>query len=118
MVNTAASRRLTKEYINIQKSPPAYLFARPLENNILEWYERLESFRSQSNRLPDMNDIPFLLPPKEIAHNPFFSLLPLVTSSALRLSCHANRHYILKGPPETPYHGGEYHGMFIVSMSR
>ncbi|KAI9232323.1 MAG: ubiquitin-conjugating enzyme/RWD-like protein [Podila humilis] len=59
MVNNAASRRLTKEYINIQKSPPAYLFARPLENNILEW------------------------------------------------------HYILKGPPETPYHGGEYHGNLV-----
>ncbi|KAK3838139.1 MAG: UBC-like protein [Linnemannia gamsii] len=59
MATKGAYKRLTKEYINIQKSPPAYLFARPLETNILEW------------------------------------------------------HYILKGPPETPYFGGEYHGKLI-----
>ncbi|KAF9360592.1 Ubiquitin-conjugating enzyme E2 6 [Mortierella sp. NVP85] len=59
MATKGAYKRLTKEYINIQKSPPAYLFARPLETNILEW------------------------------------------------------HYVLKGPPETPYHGGEYHGKLV-----
>ncbi|KAI7822544.1 ubiquitin-conjugating enzyme/RWD-like protein [Gamsiella multidivaricata] len=59
MATKGAYKRLTKEYINIQKSPPAYLFARPLESNILEW------------------------------------------------------HYILKGPPETPYYGGEYHGKLV-----
>ncbi|KAF9930576.1 Ubiquitin-conjugating enzyme E2 6 [Mortierella antarctica] len=56
MSTSAAYKRLTKEYINIQKSPPAYLFARPIEANILEW------------------------------------------------------HYVLKGPPDTPYYGGEYYG--------
>ncbi|KAF9922443.1 Ubiquitin-conjugating enzyme E2 6 [Linnemannia zychae] len=59
MATKGAYKRLTKEYINIQKSPPAYLFARPLESNILEW------------------------------------------------------HYVLKGPPETPYFGGEYHGKLV-----
>ncbi|KAF9091434.1 Ubiquitin-conjugating enzyme E2 6 [Mortierella sp. AD031] len=59
MSTQGAYKRLTKEYINIQKSPPAYLFARPLETNILEW------------------------------------------------------HYVLKGPPETPYFGGEYHGKLV-----
>ncbi|KAF9116565.1 Ubiquitin-conjugating enzyme E2 6 [Mortierella sp. AM989] len=59
MATKGAYKRLTKEYINIQKSPPAYLFARPLETNILEW------------------------------------------------------HYVLKGPPETPYYGGEYHGKLV-----
>ncbi|KAF9349416.1 Ubiquitin-conjugating enzyme E2 6 [Mortierella sp. AD094] len=59
MATKGAYKRLTKEYINIQKSPPAYLFARPLESNILEW------------------------------------------------------HYVLKGPPETPYYGGEYHGKLV-----
>ncbi|KAF9973406.1 Ubiquitin-conjugating enzyme E2 6 [Actinomortierella ambigua] len=59
MATKGAYKRLTKEYINIQKSPPAYLYARPLESNILEW------------------------------------------------------HYILKGPPDTPYFGGEYHGKLI-----
>ncbi|KAG0232088.1 Ubiquitin-conjugating enzyme E2 6 [Actinomortierella wolfii] len=59
MATRGAYKRLTKEYINIQKSPPAYLFARPLESNILEW------------------------------------------------------HYVLKGPPDTPYFGGEYHGKLI-----
>lgn len=73
MVNTAASRRLTKEYINIQKSPPAFLFARPLENNILEWYERKGPSASQWN-LPDMNDITFYLSPKRNCSQPFFFL--------------------------------------------
>ncbi|KAI1318139.1 Ubiquitin-conjugating enzyme E2 6 [Mortierella claussenii] len=59
MATKGAYKRLTKEYINIQKSPPAYLFARPLETNILEW------------------------------------------------------HYVLKGPPATPYYGGEYHGKLV-----
>jgi len=59
MATKGAYKRLTKEYINIQKSPPAYLYARPLESNILEW------------------------------------------------------HYVLKGPPDTPYFGGEYHGKLI-----
>ncbi|GJJ71013.1 ubiquitin-conjugating enzyme E2 J2 [Entomortierella parvispora] len=59
MATKQAYKRLSKEYVNIQKSPPAYLFARPLESNILEW------------------------------------------------------HYVLKGPPETPYHGGEYHGKLV-----
>ncbi|KAG0232548.1 Ubiquitin-conjugating enzyme E2 6 [Mortierella sp. GBA43] len=62
MATKGAYKRLTKEYINIQKSPPAYLFARPLESNILEW------------------------------------------------------HYVLKGPPETPYHGGEYHGRYSAVL--
>ncbi|KAF9165298.1 Ubiquitin-conjugating enzyme E2 6 [Actinomortierella ambigua] len=59
MATKGAYKRLTKEYINIQKGPPAYLYARPLESNILEW------------------------------------------------------HYVLKGPPATPYFGGEYHGKLI-----
>ncbi|KAG0042271.1 Ubiquitin-conjugating enzyme E2 6 [Gryganskiella cystojenkinii] len=59
MATKQAYKRLSKEYVNIQKSPPAYLFARPLESNILEW------------------------------------------------------HYVLKGPPATPYHGGEYHGKLV-----
>ncbi|KAF9912029.1 Ubiquitin-conjugating enzyme E2 6 [Lobosporangium transversale] len=59
MATKGAYKRLTKEYINIQKSPPAYIYARPLESNILEW------------------------------------------------------HYVLKGPPDTPYYGGEYHGKLI-----
>ncbi|KAG0258014.1 Ubiquitin-conjugating enzyme E2 6 [Mortierella polycephala] len=59
MATKGAYKRLTKEYINIQKSPPAYLFARPLERNILEW------------------------------------------------------HYVLKGPPDTPYYGGEYYGTLV-----
>jgi len=33
-----AYRRLTREYMNILKSPPPYIIAKPLESNILEWY--------------------------------------------------------------------------------
>ncbi|CAO3633133.1 unnamed protein product [Cunninghamella echinulata] len=56
MATKAAIRRLTKEYMELQKNPPPYILARPVENNILEW------------------------------------------------------HYVIRGPPDTPYHGGEYYG--------
>ncbi|CAG8566345.1 4660_t:CDS:2, partial [Acaulospora morrowiae] len=59
MATKAAYKRLTKEYAALQKNPPPYLMAKPLENNILEW------------------------------------------------------HYVLRGPPDTPYHNGEYHGVLI-----
>ena len=38
MATTAAHKRLTREYQNIQKSPPPYIIAHPTENNILEWH--------------------------------------------------------------------------------
>ncbi|KAI8332021.1 ubiquitin-conjugating enzyme/RWD-like protein [Chlamydoabsidia padenii] len=56
MATKSAFRRLTKEYMELQKNPPPYIVARPVENNILEW------------------------------------------------------HYVIQGPPDTPYHGGEYYG--------
>ncbi|ORY28661.1 UBC-like protein [Neocallimastix californiae] len=52
-----AYRRLTREYMNILKSPPPYIIAKPLESNILEW------------------------------------------------------HYVITGPPDSPYQDGEYHGV-------
>ncbi|KAJ1929739.1 Ubiquitin-conjugating enzyme E2 6 [Tieghemiomyces parasiticus] len=57
MASKSAIRRLNKEYKAIAQSPPPYICAKPLENNILEW------------------------------------------------------HYVLRGPQETPYEGGEYHGV-------
>ncbi|RKP27099.1 ubiquitin-conjugating enzyme/RWD-like protein, partial [Syncephalis pseudoplumigaleata] len=59
MATAAALRRLTKEYMSIRASPPDYLIAKPLEQDILEW------------------------------------------------------HYVLTGPPDTPYFGGEYHGKLV-----
>ncbi|CAG8574100.1 2878_t:CDS:2 [Cetraspora pellucida] len=59
MATKAAYKRLTKEYMAVQKNPPPYMIAKPLEKNILEW------------------------------------------------------HYVLRGPPETPYHNGEYHGVLL-----
>ncbi|KAL1914293.1 uncharacterized protein VTP21DRAFT_9031 [Calcarisporiella thermophila] len=56
MATKAAYKRLTKEYLHIQRSPPDFIIAKPLESNILEW------------------------------------------------------HYVLTGPPDSPYTGGEYHG--------
>ncbi|KAJ1669427.1 Ubiquitin-conjugating enzyme E2 6 [Coemansia sp. RSA 1694] len=56
MASKAASKRLTKEYLIMKKTPTAYVEAKPLDKDILEW------------------------------------------------------HYILTGPPDTPYVGGEYHG--------
>jgi ubiquitin-conjugating enzyme E2 J2 len=58
-MSKAAQKRLTKEYLAFQKSPPPFLIARPLESNILEW------------------------------------------------------HYVLTGPPDTPYDQGQYHGKLI-----
>ncbi|KAI8636807.1 ubiquitin-conjugating enzyme/RWD-like protein [Parasitella parasitica] len=56
MATKGAYKRLTKEYMAIQKNPPPYITAKPLESNILDW------------------------------------------------------HYVITGPPETPYDGGEYYG--------
>ncbi|SAM00517.1 hypothetical protein [Absidia glauca] len=56
MATKSAYRRLTKEFMELQKNPPPYIVARPVETNILEW------------------------------------------------------HYVIQGPPDTPYHGGEYYG--------
>jgi ubiquitin-conjugating enzyme E2 J2 len=59
MTTPAATKRLTKEYAAISKSPPPYIVAHPSERNILEW------------------------------------------------------HYILTGPPDTPYEGGQYWGTLM-----
>lgn len=59
MATPAATKRLTKEYATISKSPPPYIIAHPSEKNILEW------------------------------------------------------HYILTGPPDTPYDGGQYWGTLM-----
>ena len=59
MATKAATTRLNREYLNIQKNPPPYIVAHPSEANILEW------------------------------------------------------HYILTGPPSTPYEGGQYWGTLI-----
>jgi ubiquitin-conjugating enzyme E2 J2 len=59
MATHAATKRLTKEYASITKSPPPYIIAHPSDANILEW------------------------------------------------------HYILTGPPETPYEGGQYWGTLM-----
>ncbi|KAJ2448831.1 Ubiquitin-conjugating enzyme E2 6 [Coemansia sp. RSA 2336] len=56
---TAAVKRLNKEYMMIQKSPPEFITAKPLEKNVLEW------------------------------------------------------HFIITGPPDTPYEGGQYHGRLL-----
>ncbi|SNX85655.1 probable UBC6 - E2 ubiquitin-conjugating enzyme [Melanopsichium pennsylvanicum] len=59
MASKAAIKRLTKEAQLMEKDPPPLVYARPREDNILEW------------------------------------------------------HYILRGPPDTPYAGGEYHGQLL-----
>lgn len=59
MASKAAYKRLTKEYLALQKSPPPFITARPLDSNILEW------------------------------------------------------HYVIRGPPDTPYHNGWYWGKLV-----
>ncbi|KAG8844962.1 Ubiquitin-conjugating enzyme E2 6 [Tulasnella sp. 330] len=59
MASKAASKRLQKEYLIMQKSAPPFVWAAPDEKNILTW------------------------------------------------------NFIIRGPPDSPYHGGEYHGMIM-----
>ncbi|WVQ74426.1 hypothetical protein IAR50_004027 [Cryptococcus sp. DSM 104548] len=57
MATKVAQKRLQKEYLAMQKSPPPFIWACPEEKNILDW------------------------------------------------------HFIIRGPPDTPYEGGEFHGL-------
>ncbi|EIN09465.1 UBC-like protein [Punctularia strigosozonata HHB-11173 SS5] len=59
MASKAAHKRLSKEYVAMQKEPPPFVWAAPEEKNILNW------------------------------------------------------HYIIRGPPDSPFAGGEYHGMLM-----
>ncbi|KAI8874327.1 UBC-like protein, partial [Ramicandelaber brevisporus] len=59
MASRVAHKRLAKEYQAIQRNPPPYIVAKPLESNILEW------------------------------------------------------HFVFRGPHNTPYEGGEYHGKVV-----
>ncbi|KAF9225791.1 UBC-like protein [Gyrodon lividus] len=59
MASKAAQKRLTKEYISMQKEPPPFIWAVPDEKNILTW------------------------------------------------------NYLIRGPPDSPFAGGEYHGVLL-----
>ncbi|PLW54027.1 hypothetical protein PCANC_09507 [Puccinia coronata f. sp. avenae] len=59
MASKQANKRLMKELVDLNKSPPPFIMARPRESDILEW------------------------------------------------------HYILRGPPDTPYEGGEFWGTVV-----
>jgi ubiquitin-conjugating enzyme E2 J2 len=38
MASKQAHKRLTKEYLGVQKNPIPFIVAKPKEDNILEWY--------------------------------------------------------------------------------
>ncbi|KAF8449281.1 UBC-like protein [Boletus edulis BED1] len=59
MASKTAQKRLTKEYISMQKEPPPFVWAVPDEKNILTW------------------------------------------------------NYLIRGPPDSPFAGGEYHGALL-----
>ncbi|RDX50819.1 UBC-like protein [Lentinus brumalis] len=59
MASKAAYKRLSKEYIAMQREPPPFVWAAPDEKNILHW------------------------------------------------------NYIIRGPPDSPFAGGEYHGVLL-----
>ncbi|KAH7885719.1 UBC-like protein [Phlebopus sp. FC_14] len=59
MASKAAHKRLTKEYISMQREPPPFVWAVPDEKNILVW------------------------------------------------------NYLIRGPPDSPFAGGEYHGVLL-----
>ncbi|KAF9218210.1 UBC-like protein [Gyrodon lividus] len=62
MASKAAQKRLSKEYINMQKEPPPFIWAVPEEKNILIW------------------------------------------------------NYLIRGPPDSPFAGGEYHGVLLFPV--
>jgi ubiquitin-protein ligase len=37
-INKQAQKRLTKEYLMLEKSPVPFIRAKPLESNLLEWH--------------------------------------------------------------------------------
>jgi ubiquitin-conjugating enzyme E2 J2 len=59
MASKAAHKRLTKEYVSMQKQPPPFVWAAPEERNILNW------------------------------------------------------NFLIRGPPDSPFAGGEYHGVLM-----
>ncbi|KZT70844.1 ubiquitin-conjugating enzyme E2 6 [Daedalea quercina L-15889] len=59
MASKAAHKRLTKEYMTMQRDPPPFVWAVPEEKNILTW------------------------------------------------------NYLIRGPPDSPFAGGEYHGVLL-----
>ncbi|ETW79170.1 hypothetical protein HETIRDRAFT_324309 [Heterobasidion irregulare TC 32-1] len=59
MASKAAYKRLSKEYVTMQKEPPPFVWAAPDEKDILTW------------------------------------------------------NYVLRGPPDSPFAGGEYHGVLL-----
>jgi len=59
MATKAAQKRLTKEYVGMQKEPPPFVWAAPDERNILIW------------------------------------------------------NFLIHGPPDSPFAGGEYHGLLL-----
>jgi ubiquitin-conjugating enzyme E2 J2 len=38
MASKGAFKRLTKEFLTLQKQPIPYIIAKPLDGNILEWH--------------------------------------------------------------------------------
>lgn len=59
MASKAAHKRLSKEYVTMQKEPPPFIWAAPDEKNILTW------------------------------------------------------NFLIRGPPDSPFAGGEYHGVLL-----
>jgi len=59
MASKPAQKRLTKEYVTMQREPPPFVWAAPDEKNILNW------------------------------------------------------NFLIRGPPDSPYAGGEYHGILL-----
>ncbi|KAG6811074.1 hypothetical protein H0H92_009102 [Tricholoma furcatifolium] len=77
MASKAAHKRLTKEYVTMQKEPPPFVWAVPDEKNILTC--KADYF----HLLTDLAD------------------------------CWFPGNYIIRGPPDSPYAGGEYHGVLL-----
>lgn len=92
-VHTTAASRLRQDYLRIVKDPVPYITALPLPSNILEWFVR---FVLQINLR-----LHVLIFVSQFIHFVIF-LFPN-SSGVLLLSC--CRHYVVRGPENTPYAG-------------
>ena len=81
-VHTTAASRLRQDYLRIVKDPVPYITALPLPSNILEWFVR------------------FVLQSWAI-----FVILIVISLFPNCVVFYCCRHYVVRGPENTPYTG-------------
>ena len=79
-------KRLQSDYRQLLNTPVEFVSAHPLDENILEWYV--------------FNDL-------------VIELIKPLTFFFLQFLQYFQRHYVIRGPPDSSYEGGLYHGKLV-----